>query len=249
LLPILISVYNDSLHDALGGYSPSQVYLGRTLNPLSFKPGDKVGISVESIPAGYESRKLFPRWKGPDPFGEELKHPVSILRLKSWFVRDPIDESAVDDVESMEVESVSVRLASPDVHPIDSQLPDTARAANFVSPNLLPVTAHQHRYFTRSGHNANVATDELPSTIVGSCSIKGDVVSSNQANDESTDDEFFKSKCIPLTSPDDFIWSKIYPYGANDVALFSITQNSSGFISRTIRTISESINFLCIEYL
>jgi len=38
LIPILTTVYNDSLHDALGGYSPSQVNFGRLLNPPIQEP-------------------------------------------------------------------------------------------------------------------------------------------------------------------------------------------------------------------
>jgi hypothetical protein len=155
ILPIIIPVYNDSIHEALGGHSPAQVMFGRSLNnpiqlPLNgeqldpkeyvnslrlaldrvqkivmeetynkmlknlnqkdgfkfekYEIGDKVAISVEYLPAGFSSAKLYPRWKGPyevinlsrdgkvlymkDSFGNELDHPVSILRVKRWYDRE-----------------------------------------------------------------------------------------------------------------------------------------------------------------
>ena len=155
LIPILTSVYNDSMHQALGGHSPAQVMFGRNLNnpiqlPLQderldpskyisslrlaldrvqqivmeqtynkmlknlsknegykfekFNLGDKVAVSVEYLPAGFTSIKLYPRWKGPyevinysrdgkvlylrDAFGNDLDHPVSILRVKRWYDRE-----------------------------------------------------------------------------------------------------------------------------------------------------------------
>lgn len=69
-----------------------------------FREGDKVGLSVEYLPAGFTSLKLFPRWKGPyvvtrtardgkvvylrDPFGMDVANPVSAMRLKRWMVRE-----------------------------------------------------------------------------------------------------------------------------------------------------------------
>ena len=66
--------------------------------------GDKVSVSVEYLPAGFSSAKLFPRWKGPykiiklsrdskvlyleDYLGVSLKHPVSVLRVKRWNDRE-----------------------------------------------------------------------------------------------------------------------------------------------------------------
>ena len=69
-----------------------------------FNLGDKVAVSVEYLPAGFTSIKLYPRWKGPyevinysrdgkvlylrDSFGNDLDHPVSILRVKRWYDRE-----------------------------------------------------------------------------------------------------------------------------------------------------------------
>ena len=156
LIPILVTIYNDAKHEALGGYSPAQVMLGRSLNnpiqtPLTkdneidpkkyvgmfrlaldrvqeevthqtylklsknlsktngkledkYLVGDKISVSVDYLPAGFSSAKLFPRWKGPykitklskdgkvvyleDYLGVPLKHPVSILRVKRWYDRN-----------------------------------------------------------------------------------------------------------------------------------------------------------------
>src|SRR5258705_13991467 len=42
-LPALIDVYQDSIHESLGGYSPSQVMIGRTLgSPLTFRDTPEV---------------------------------------------------------------------------------------------------------------------------------------------------------------------------------------------------------------
>jgi hypothetical protein len=173
LIPILVSVYNDSMHQALGGYSPAQVMFGRNLNnpiqlPLQernnpsnyisslrlaldrvqqivleqtytklqknlskkegykfekYNLGDKVAVSVEYLPAGFESAKLYPRWKGPyeiiklvregkvlylkDLFGKEIEHPVSILRVKRWYDRKETYESDEKSLEESENEQKS----------------------------------------------------------------------------------------------------------------------------------------------
>jgi hypothetical protein len=173
LIPILVSVYNDSMHQALGGYSPAQVMFGRNLNnpiqlPLQernnpsnyisslrlaldrvqqivleqtytklqknlskkegykfekYNLGDKVAVSVEYLPAGFESAKLYPRWKGPyeiiklvregkvlylkDLFGKEIEHPVSILRVKRWYDRKDTYESDEKSLEESENEQKS----------------------------------------------------------------------------------------------------------------------------------------------
>jgi hypothetical protein len=154
LIPALVNVYLESIHSALGGYTPAQVMFGRQMkNPttpetevkvfsetnvpayvaklklaldraqdvisrivkekqfkniqpslgkltLSYKIGDKVGLQVESLPAGVKSTKLFPRYSGPytvtkatqdgkvlyltDINGKQRKVPVSILKVKPW---------------------------------------------------------------------------------------------------------------------------------------------------------------------
>jgi hypothetical protein len=167
LIPILVSVYNGSLHEALGGHSPFQVMFGRDENnspiqlPLgdeyldpkkylsslklaldrvqqevteqmyakmlrninknegykfkTYNLGDKVAVSVEYLPAGFTSAKLYPKWKGPyeviklsrdgkvlylkDMFDNELQTPVSVLRTKRWYERETKENEIVDDEE------------------------------------------------------------------------------------------------------------------------------------------------------
>ena len=154
LIPALVNVYLESIHTALGGFTPAQVMFGREMrNPttpqneviitseanipiyvaklklaldraqeiisalvrekqfknikpslgkttLSYDVGDKVGLEIESLPAGVKSTKLFPRYSGPytvskaahggrvlyltDINGKERKVPVSILKVKPW---------------------------------------------------------------------------------------------------------------------------------------------------------------------
>jgi hypothetical protein len=169
LIPILVSVYNNSMHEALGGHSPQQIMFGRgdnngpievpivddlkptnyisslklaldrvqkevmeqTYNKLAknirknegykfktFNLGDKVAISVEYLPAGFTSAKLYPRWKGPyeiinlsrdgkvlylkDMFGQELQHPISVLRTKRWYVRENHEEMFNDNSQKLD---------------------------------------------------------------------------------------------------------------------------------------------------
>jgi hypothetical protein len=75
-----------------------QPSLGKTT--LSYNVGDKVGLAVESLPAGIKSTKLFPRFAGPftiikvghggkvlylaDANGKERKVPNSLLKVKPW---------------------------------------------------------------------------------------------------------------------------------------------------------------------
>lgn len=168
LLPSLISVYLDSVHTSLGGFSPSQIMFARKLgNPrqsvvedgppetsiqgyalkmqlaldraqeivqkimtektfdnikpslgkktLSYNVGDKVGLKVESLPAGVKSAKLFPRYSGPftvvkashegkvlllaDANSKERKVPTSILNVKPW----PDRQTLLEQYENFEI--------------------------------------------------------------------------------------------------------------------------------------------------
>jgi hypothetical protein len=178
ILPILMPVYNNSIHEALGGHSPSQLMFGVNVDntpiqlPLgdeivmsskyvyslklaldrvqqivmektykkmqknmmqnggykyeNYQVGDKVALSVECLPSGFSSIKLYPRWKGPyevinlsrdgrvlylkDAFGEELNHPVSILRVKRWYDRD-------DSSISMELDEQSASGVQAETNP------------------------------------------------------------------------------------------------------------------------------------
>ena len=173
LIPGLVSVYQQSIHSALGGFTPAQVMFGRKMyNPidnnidtnivpegtsvpnyvaklmlalnrvqeqvskivkdkqfkniqpslgktiLSYNVGDKVGLEVESIPAGVKSTKLFPRYAGPftitrvkhggkvlylaDINGKERKVPNSIQKVKPW----PDRQTLLEQFEKYEISKV-----------------------------------------------------------------------------------------------------------------------------------------------
>ena len=75
---------------------------------LTYKVGEKVGVSIESIPSSFKSAKLFPRWRGPmpvvrtsrddkviylkDQFDKLIERPISILRIKPWVDRADVDQ-------------------------------------------------------------------------------------------------------------------------------------------------------------
>ena len=82
---------------------------------LSYNVGDKVGLKVESLPAGVKSTKLFPRYSGPftvvkashegkvlllaDTNGKERKVPTSILNVKPW----PDRQTLLEQYENFEI--------------------------------------------------------------------------------------------------------------------------------------------------
>ncbi len=82
---------------------------------LSYNEGDKVGLLVESLPAGVKSRKLYPRYAGPftvqkalhggkvlylvDVHGKARKVPVSINNVKPW----PDRQALLEQFEKYEV--------------------------------------------------------------------------------------------------------------------------------------------------
>jgi len=217
LLPILLTVYNDAIHDSLGGYSPSQVFLGRTigipihdleslqdLNPkyyvdrlrltldrvqrdvtkrsyelqmrnllrrdgtdfVPFKVDDKVAISVESLPAGIHSAKLYPRWKGPyriskvsrdskvvylvDAAGVDFGTPVSVLRVKIWHdnLESDTDISIPTDAPEMVDDTIFPQ------EPIDLSSDDQSKDDNDPPPDCFihiePVAKTVKRMFIRT---------------------------------------------------------------------------------------------------
>ena len=82
---------------------------------LSYDVGDKVGLEVESLPAGVKSTKLFPRYAGPytivkssqggkvlylaDINGKQRKVPVSIQKIKPW----PDRQTLLEQFEKFEI--------------------------------------------------------------------------------------------------------------------------------------------------
>jgi hypothetical protein len=195
LIPILVTVYNDSIHEALGGHSPAQVYLGRNLNPPiqilevsnttdyvnriklaldrvqkevteiayrkmqenyrahlnkdlpAYQVGDKVGVMVDYLPVGFTSAKLFPRWKGPytitktsqdgkvvylkDPFDVIDKCPVSIMRIKPWFVRADYVED-LENQNEMEIEEIKSDEESSENTDMEFYTPPTKQVSQVV---------------------------------------------------------------------------------------------------------------------
>ena len=81
----------------------------------SFNVGDKVGLEVESLPAGVKSKKLFPRYSGPftivkvahggkvlrlaDINGKERKVPNPIQKVKPW----PDRQTLLEEFENFEI--------------------------------------------------------------------------------------------------------------------------------------------------
>ena len=94
--------------------------IGKVYRP--FTVGDKVGLVVECLPAGFKSLKLFPRFRGPftvtkvmgegkvlyldDPFGQPLPVPISCYRVKSWLERSDMKEIMGDDDGSKESDGI-----------------------------------------------------------------------------------------------------------------------------------------------
>jgi len=95
-------------------------YRSAEINETQFEPGDKVMLFVPHFHPDL-NKKLTPMWRGPfeiirkgrnnkvyyisDSFGEELKVPVSISRLKPWFGREETETSQLslkkDDTQSL----------------------------------------------------------------------------------------------------------------------------------------------------
>jgi hypothetical protein len=94
---------------------------------LNFKVGDQVGLSIEAVPEGFQSSKLFPRFKGPykviksvsngkvlyleDMFGEEMHVPVSVDRLIAWQNRailNEIDMDVEDEIQAVPLEEIEI---------------------------------------------------------------------------------------------------------------------------------------------
>jgi len=100
--------------------------LGKESLPL--KEGDKIGISVESLPEDISGKKLFPRYRGPytiiksssqgrvlyvkDPFGEELKFPVSVSRSIPWRLRSEAQFDDLDKDDSLSSQQSGLNLKS-----------------------------------------------------------------------------------------------------------------------------------------
>ncbi|MGZ6453674.1 MAG: reverse transcriptase domain-containing protein [Bdellovibrio sp.] len=82
---------------------------------LSYNVGEKVGLQVESLPAGVKSKKLFPRFSGPftvvkaahdgrvlylaDVHGKIRKVPVSVKNVKPW----PDRQTLLEQFERYEI--------------------------------------------------------------------------------------------------------------------------------------------------
>jgi hypothetical protein len=102
---------------------------------LSYNVGDKVGLLVESLPAGVKSKKLFPRYSGPftvetalhdgkvlylkDVHGKIRKVPVSINNVKPW----PDRQTLLERFEKYEV--LKRKVPSPDMAGTLVSSPDT----------------------------------------------------------------------------------------------------------------------------
>jgi hypothetical protein len=150
--------------------------------------GDKVGLIVESLPAGFKSLKLFPRFRGPftvtkvmgdghvlylsDPFGQNLPVPISSHRVKSWLERSDMVEMMDSDHVTEDSDEIGRKgLTRKSKRLLGSDRMTQAITSTNDVPELTVPGSHATRVFDTHVPNVtrtqvtHVSTEKIPETL------------------------------------------------------------------------------------